>query len=170
MYAANQLEHEKFEQIFRENYTRLYYHAYTFLNDEELSKDVINDVFEYIWRNYEKYHQHDPITPLLYRLVRNCCIDHLRHKKYVIKHIENAGTNAIECSEDHYQDHDLRLEKVLQRIDTLPDQTKNVFTRCFVDGKKYQQVAEELSISVNTVKTHITKALSILRKEFSEKY
>lgn len=40
---------EVFEQLFRENYVRLYYHALSFLNDEETAKDTVNDVFEKVW-------------------------------------------------------------------------------------------------------------------------
>ena len=35
-----------FEQLFRENYTRLYYYALSFLNDSELARDVVSNVFE----------------------------------------------------------------------------------------------------------------------------
>ena len=38
-----------FEQLFRENYTRLYYYALSFLNDSELARDVVSNVFEAVW-------------------------------------------------------------------------------------------------------------------------
>ena len=40
--------------------------------------------------------------------------------------------------------------------------------KCVVEGKKYKEVAEELDITVNTVKTHITRALKFLRDELQE--
>ena len=47
------VEHrDAFECLFRENYTRLFYHAFSFLNDEEEAKDVVNDVFERVWMNF----------------------------------------------------------------------------------------------------------------------
>ena len=70
-----------FEQLFRENYIRLCYHACSFLNDDEAAKDVVNDVFEKVWINFEKIERSQPVLPLLYTLVRNRCVSLLRHKK-----------------------------------------------------------------------------------------
>lgn len=39
---------------------------------------------------------------------------------------------------------------------------------CFIDCKKYKEIAEVLNISVNTVKTHVVTGLRILRDEFSD--
>lgn len=52
---------EVFEQLFRENYVRLYYHALSFLNDEKTAKDTVNDVFEKVWMNFEKI-ERSPIS------------------------------------------------------------------------------------------------------------
>lgn len=52
----------------------------------------------------------------------------------------------------------------MKSIELLPLQTRKVFNECFLKGRKYKDVAEELQISVNTVKTHITRALQFLRK------
>ena len=49
---------------------------------------------------------------------------------------------------------------------SLPQQCRNVFLMSCVDEKTYKQIAEELNISVNTVKTHITKAYRIIRGNF----
>ena len=34
-----------------------------------------------------------------------------------------------------------------------------------VDGKSYQQIGDELGISLNTVKTHISKAYRLIREK-----
>ena len=76
------VEHrDAFECLFRENYTRLFYHAFSFLNDEEEAKDVVNDVFERVWMNFEKLEFSSSLVPLLYTLVRNRCVSLIRHKK-----------------------------------------------------------------------------------------
>ena len=40
----------------------------------------------------------------------------------------------------------------------------------FSRREKYQEAADDLGISINTVKTHVNKALRILREEFTEDY
>ncbi|MBQ8265265.1 MAG: RNA polymerase factor sigma-70, partial [Bacteroides sp.] len=41
-----------FEQLYKENYARLYYYAFRFITDEEVCKDIVNDVFEKAWQHF----------------------------------------------------------------------------------------------------------------------
>ena len=157
------VEHrDAFECLFRENYTRLFYHAFSFLNDEEEAKDVVNDVFERVWMNFEKLEFSSSLVPLLYTLVRNRCVSLIRHKK-----VKERFSREIEVElEDHEEEsveYEMQIEKLRHLIELLPAQTKNVFKKCFLEGKKYQEAADDLGISINTVKTQV---ISIKRRGF----
>lgn len=156
-----------FEIIFKENYSRLYYHALSFLNDEESARDAVNDAFEILWSRYEQLEFSTPVTPLLYTLVRNSCINHLRR----LKAQERFSSEVLWTTDEAEEEYDARDEELMERlrdsIERLPEQMKVVFKKCFLDGRKYQEAADELDISVNTVKTHVRKALRMLRGEFS---
>lgn len=156
----------QFEQIFRENYTRLYYHALNFLNDSESAYDVVNDVFEYVWTHYEQFKFDKSITPLLYTLVRNYSVNIVRHQRVQEKYQQKMLQEA-ELYEQNYEEYEATLQRLRNAIARLPPQTQHIFKACFLEGKKYLEVGHELGISVNTVKTHISKALQILRKEFA---
>ena len=69
-----------FEQLYKENYAHLYYYAFRFITDEEVCKDIVNDVFEKAWQNFGKMNP-ETASAYLYALVRNRCIDHLRHQQ-----------------------------------------------------------------------------------------
>lgn len=166
--GENAKKKQAFEQIFRENYTRLYYHALSFLNDQEGAKDVVNDVFELLWMRYDQLELSTSVTPLLYTLVRNACVDHLRRLKVQERFSQDTLWSSDEVVDEDNSEYEELLEKLRHSIERLPEQTKIVFKKCFLDGKKYQETADELNISINTVKTHITKALRLLRGEFSE--
>lgn len=157
----------QFEQIFRENYTRLYYHALNFLNDSENARDVVNDVFEYVWTHYDQFEFTTSITPLLYTLVRNQAINLVRHHKVEAKYQQKA-LQEFHFSDDDYSEYEELIQRLQIAISGLPPQTQTVFKACFLESKKYAEVGAELNISVNTVKTHITKALRILRNEFPD--
>ena len=58
------------------------------------------------------------------------------------------------------------VERILARIELLPERCSQVMKLSFIECKKYKEIAEELNISVNTVKTHITTGLKTLRDEF----
>lgn len=155
-----------FEQLFRENYSRLCFHAFSFLNDEEAAKDVVNDVFEKVWMNFDKIERKEALLPLLYTLVRNHCVSFLRHRK--VKERFAYEFVLREEADEEYMEYESLIERLRGSIEKLPDKLKVVFRKCFLDGKKYQEAADELAISINTVKTHVNKALRILREEYSE--
>lgn len=157
-----------FEVIFRENYSRLYYHAMSFLNDHESARDVVNDVFEQLWTCYDRLKFTTSITPLLYTFVRNGCINHLRRQRARERFSADVLWTSEEAMEDDNSEYEELLGKLRCAIEQLPEQTKVVFKKCFLDGKKYQDAADELEISINTVKTHVKKALRLLRGEFTE--
>ena len=65
---------KEFEELYTGNYSRLYYYAYQFLNDAEVSRDVVNDAFEYVWKNYENFRKMN-VVAILFQSVRNKSID-----------------------------------------------------------------------------------------------
>ncbi len=160
---------KEFEQLFRENYSRLCYHAYSFLNDEEAAKDVVNDVFEKVWVNFGRIEHSTSLLPLLYTWVRNSCVSQLRHRQANERFIHWAlQKEEGEMPDEGNMEYEFLLERLRVSIEKLPDQTKIVFRKCFLEGEKYRKVAEELGISVNTIKTLINRALRSLRKEYSD--
>lgn len=69
-----------FEQLYKENYARLYYYAFRFVTDEEACKDIVNDVFEKAWQHFEDL-KPETAAAYLYAQTRNRCIDYLRHRQ-----------------------------------------------------------------------------------------
>ena len=58
--------------------------------------------------------------------------------------------------------------EIHRAIRHLPDECRRVFVKSRFEEKKYEEIARELGISVNTVKYHIKNALSILCKELDK--
>jgi RNA polymerase sigma-70 factor (ECF subfamily) len=58
------------------------------------------------------------------------------------------------------------VEKMLAQ---LPPQTRKILELCYLHRKKYAEVAEEMNISPDTVKKHVTKALKMLRELYNVK-
>ena len=58
--------------------------------------------------------------------------------------------------------------EIYKAIDKLPDECRRVFAKSRFEGKSYEEISQELGISVNTVKYHIKNALSFLQTELSK--
>ncbi len=157
---------KEFELLFKENYNKLYYYALNMIHNSENSRDIVSDAFRYLWEHYEDVNDSLSVVALLYTLVRNSCIDQIRHQDVQERYEQYVQNESIPWTEHEYQERDERLTQVINSIDKLPLQTKIVFKKCFLEGKKYKEVSEEMNISTNTVKTHIMKALRLLRGEF----
>lgn len=155
-----------FEALFKDNYKGLFIHAFSFVRDEEEARDIVNDAFEYIWEHYRQLDTTLSLKPFLYTIVKTRSIDYLRRvkarKRFSVYYQQNEGEESGE-----YSDYEESIQKIMALIGQMPAQTALVFRKCFIDRKKYKEAGDELGITVNTVRTHISKALRILRKGFS---
>ena len=162
------LEKEKFEIFFKENYTPFYYYSLQLTNDEEASKDIVNDSFEFAWTKID-FIDESKWRSYLLKYVRNKSIDYIRHQEVKKKYVEFYQKLMMEDRISHSIEYDERIMKVRKIIQNFSPQTKLIFQECYLREKKYKEVAEELGISENAVKKHIMKGLKILRESFVNK-
>ncbi|MBQ4444678.1 MAG: RNA polymerase sigma-70 factor [Prevotella sp.] len=159
------MEIKEFDQIFRQYYQELYFFAMQLLHDPEDSKDVVSDAFEEVWSHFSSVKK-ETVRYFLYRIVRNQCIDTLRHKKIQMQHAELMlqVTRPYDESMDtlEWQEREARVKEIL---DAMKPPTRDIFIACYVDHKKYAEVATLMAISIDTVKKHIKKALRFIREK-----
>ena len=74
--------------LYRKYWQKLYIHAYNLLNDGESAKDVLSDVFCSVLENSEQFEGKTDLLPLFYVMVKNRCIDHIRHQNVVNRNAE----------------------------------------------------------------------------------
>lgn len=153
-----------FDNIYRTHYSHLYYFALQYVNNPETCHDIIHTLFEEMWCNLDTL-KAETIKGYLYSNIRNKCIDYLRKRKIHDKYVNYAChciDTYIEDREFERQDElDVELGKML---DMLGEPTFSILKACYLDEKKYKEVAEERGISVATVKKHMIKALKTLRE------
>lgn len=159
------MENKEFDQIFRQYYQELYFFAMQLLHDPEDSKDVVSDAFEEVWSHFSSVKK-ETVRFFLYRIIRNRCIDTLRHKKIQMQHAELMlqVTKPYDESMDtlEWQEREARIKEIL---DAMKPPTRDIFIACYVDHKKYAEVASLMAISIDTVKKHIKKALRFIREK-----
>lgn len=159
---------QDFEKLFREYYSRLYYFAYDFVEDIEVSKDIVSDVFTLVWNNKENIEQ-EKVVGYLFVSVRNQCLNYLRRNHATEEYLELCEQVIADEDADDLQLIDERIDEMTEAIDKMPPRTKYILEECYYHHKKYKEVAEVLEISTDGVKKHIVKAFSILRDHFNVK-
>ena len=155
------IKEKQFKALFEKYYTKLYYSSLAIVRDEDDARDIVNDVFAHIWEKHDSYE--DTVNSMyLYTSIRHRSLDLLKKKKVREKYLQ-ACINAKEdsfCIDDLDDD---RLKAIKTVIDTMPQKTKYVLDQCYMEEKKYMEVADDLGITRDGVRKHIVKALKILR-------
>lgn len=160
----NKLFEKKFETIYKTYYARLFYYSFQFLENEETAKDIVNDVFEKIWSQRNELKE-ETLCSFLYTLVRNRCLDYIRHKKVEQQYADLYEFVSVDDTED-YEIYESKMSRIERIISELEEPTKSIFTKCYYLNRKYSDVANEYNISSNGEKKHIMKVLRLIRKEF----
>lgn len=156
-----------FERVFRLYYPQLTLFANRFLNDLDLSQEVVSDTFTYLWERREFLDSIGSLKSYLYKTVQNRCLNYLKHRKieseYVNYLLRNGLTqHATESFLSAYDEKDLRLH-IHRAIENLPEKCKAVFKLSRYSHLKNREIAESLNISQKTVERQITIALEKLR-------
>lgn len=167
-YMANELlDNKTFEDLFELHFTKLMGFVFNYVRDEEVAKDIVHDAFLTLWSNRKCLNPTYPMKSYLFTLAQNCALNYLRHLRVVAGN-EQAVVELLEAANEDLNDYEKRLVRLEEKLAQLPEKQREVLVKCVVEGKKYKEVAEELDITVNTVKTHITRALKFLRDELQE--
>lgn len=155
----------RFRELFLSMHPKLIRYATTLIGDADEAKDMVSDVFGRAWEEFERLGESP--SAWLYTATRNACLNRLKHLQVEQTHIE-AIVLATQADVDNgYWEHEVLLQKAEAIAQSLPEPTCTVLRLCYWEKKTYQQVAEQLGISPDTVKKHISKALRMLREEMN---
>ena len=165
-----QYDDAAFESLFKSHFVILcsYCQAkYGF--DLDSAKDAVHTGFIKLWENRKSISGGASVKAYLYKIVSNTCLDLIKHKKvkqlhekYVMQHTQTT-----------YHDLDLAEAKMLKvaidkAVSELPHQMRKVFVLSRYEGLKYSQIASLLNLSIKTVETQMSRALSKLRQSLAK--
>lgn len=166
---------EAYKYLYRHHYALLCHVAREYVGDDFLAETLVGDVIFHLWEVRETLDIQASLRSYLVRAVRNHCMDYLASKKerteVTFSAISEEGEMRYLLSDDYplgsLLEHELE-EKIYQAIRHLPETCRIVFVKSRFEGKKYEEIATELNISVNTVKYHIKSALASLYAELGK--
>lgn len=163
--AGNERE---FEELFKANYPRLFYCALDWVEDTEVAKDIVSDVFGDVWHQYERLRE-ERMEAYLYRAVRNRSVNYLRHKAVELQYQQLFLSMKEDVVENDIWAHEENLKRIEEVINGFTPQTRFIFEQCYFEGMSYQEMATLMHISVSAVHKHMNKAFAAFRKVFGNK-
>lgn len=155
---------------FKSYYQSLCSYAWSYLKDTEEAEEVVQNTFVSIWEKRDSLNIQTSAKSYLYAMVRNACLNLIKHQKIKQKY---AG-EAMALANDGYEavTHEVSSRELETRInvalETLPEQCRLVFKLSRFEDLKYAEIAEHLNISVKTVENHMGKALRLMREQLRD--
>src|SRR5690606_24665045 len=158
--------------LFKKHYRALCYFAWQMVQDEETSEDLAQDAFvAYLNNKTTLANDENTIKSFLYTSVKHAVYNLSRHNKVVRKFWER--TVFTESDDIDYEHQIIRAEftsAVHEALEKLPDGCRKIMTMSYVDGYSNEEIAQELQVSINTIKTQKRRGLSVLREKLNFNY
>ena len=168
---------DAYQYIYDRHYALLCHVANGYVKDQFLAETIVGDTIFHLWEIRETLEISVSIRSYLLRAVRNRCINYL-NSEWEKREISFSSLMPDEITDDKMtisDSHPLGTllereleEEIYKAIDKLPDECRRVFDKSRFEGKSYEEISQELGISVNTVKYHIKNALASLQKNLSK--
>ncbi|MBS4850892.1 MAG: RNA polymerase sigma-70 factor [Bacteroides salyersiae] len=166
-----------FRFIFDKYYDFLCMVADSYLRDEYISETIVGDIIYNLWEIKDNIDIKYSLRSYLVRSVKNRCINYLQ-QEYIQREISiNQYEDKAAIEELFFIENKHPLESLLEQelenkinsiINELSPECRAVFKMSRFDGMKYEEIASELNLSVNTVKYHMKNALGKLRLELKD--
>ncbi|PKQ63092.1 hypothetical protein BZG02_10010 [Labilibaculum filiforme] len=138
--------------LFSRYYKPLVLFSNAYLNDIHTAEDIVQEQFVKFWNNklYNKLHTNS-LSTYLFTLVKNASLNHIKKIDVLagsagFSHWDIAEEEAKQIAEEG-------INKVKEALNELPEKTRLVVECIMIQKMKYKEAAEELDVSINTVKT-----------------
>ena len=158
-------------QIFKAIFNMFYPRAYTFtlklLRDEVISADITQEAFLYMWEKAYRFPDMMSFKSYLYSCLKNKTLNYIRDHKVERDMEELRDVFGDDILVDHLViEHELKA-RILEEINKLSDVKRDIML-LRMEGYSYDEISEELSLSINTVKTHKKQAYKDLKIHLSD--
>lgn len=152
-------------ELFRRFEARLYAYALKFTRQQELAEEILQDVFVSLWEYRAEIDTSLPLGALLYRMTRNKILNVLRQETRLARQ-RKTYSFSMEVSRDLTEERVVLNDyhRIMDKaIENLPTQRRSIFKMNHLDGMSYDEIAETLGISRNTVRNQMIKSMKYVR-------
>lgn len=163
-----QEDDEAFAELYNRYWKRIYTMALTYTKSPEAAQDIVQDVFLKIWIKKENLLQIREFKPYLFVSARNLIISSLRNQVFHVNLDPDEQIEEEMLLPEKQLSYKESVNLLHKAIDLLPPQQQRAYQLSRNEGLRYEDIAQEMGISPLTVRTHITKALSFIRKYLTD--
>ncbi len=159
-----------FKQVFDLLFAPLCFYAQKIVGSVAEAEDLVEDVFLQCWQRSQVFEDTEHARFFLYRAVRNAALNVVKAKLRLEQKHHLAGMLQEKNEQSHLESiiHTELISEIYNEIATLPKQQRKVMLMSLEEGKKLQDIADELNLSLQTVKNCKSRAMARLRIQLSK--
>ncbi|WP_158651243.1 RNA polymerase sigma factor [Pseudotamlana carrageenivorans] len=155
-----------FKVIFEAYYKRLYAFALNYVKNTYAAEDIVTQVLLKLWQKRQKIDTIKNLKSYLYTMVKNAAIDFNKKERKMIR-LDVKKHDTIPLKNQFIIEEETHAI-LFQALERLPEKCRKVFEMSCIDGVKYKDIAEELQISINTVKSQRARAVDLLKAQLKD--
>ena len=157
------IDKKVFRELFDLHFNALCGFGRKYMNDDSI-EDVVQEVFISFWYKKDDFDNLNAVKSYLYKSVRNKCLNAIRDS--LVQQKQNEGKLESEIQFENYVIEEETFNQLYNEIKNLPAASQEIMLLA-LNGLKNQEIADELDISLNTVKTQKKIAYAKLKKRMS---
>ncbi len=183
---------EALGELFRRYHQRFYNLAYRFLGDAYLADDLTSEIFLRIHKYLKSYNKSQSFRPWAYKIATNVCltfkVKNSRLRQLGLRsHLGEGGGFVRQAKLKDEEGKEVLLEiadekvdlvketergevaeRVQKALNKLPEKYRLVLYLYYFEDLKYKEIAEDLELPINTVKTHLKRGKEMLKRDLAD--
>lgn len=164
--GVNQKNPKAWKELYRYFYGALCNHLTGIVKDTTIAADIVQESLITIWNSAVYFPEMKALSVYLYRSCHNNALKYLRDRNVNNQHLQKWNNEQDEVEEAYFYQavEEELIRKLRVAISRLPSQRQTIILLS-LDGLTVQEIAAQLNISPNTVKTQKKRAYSSLKKQ-----
>lgn len=158
-------EVEAFTTIYNKYHKLLYVLAYRYLMDKAMAEDAVQHVFTRFWEFRSELGVSISLKNYLITMTKNHILNVIRNENNAIVKNYEIAQNAPEYEDTLIENLEKKelMSLFYEALDKLPPQKREICLMKVREELTNQEIADRMQLSVNTIKTHYSEALKLLR-------
>ncbi|MCB9224725.1 MAG: RNA polymerase sigma factor [Crocinitomicaceae bacterium] len=144
---------------------RLYGFSLKYLQNTDDASDIVQDVFEKLWKNRKKV-ESDKVKPWLFTCAHNAMINMIK-KKSKMTYVDQFSQQSHQLDDSHSENFEMK-EVIEKTLSQLPPVQKSIILLRDLEGYNYKEIGDILELSEAQVKVYLFRARNKIKKQLKD--
>ncbi|MFP5080510.1 RNA polymerase sigma factor [Pedobacter sp. JCM 36344] len=170
--ALKTRDRRRFEVFYKKFYRPLFTVAYRYVRHTQTAEEIVHDVFINIWNKSDQLNIQSSMKSYLFRSIVNSSLNYIKKEKTQMEKqsayriVHEQGLEIVESEATEAEE--ILLKGLEDALAQLPEKCKQVMYLSRFGKLKQQEIADQLEISIKTVKNHLTYGFKKLREHLKK--